>query len=784
MGRFTGWLALIVILGGLGYVMYEDLKLRREQSAVSAEAPAVEPVDVVAVDAAVPPPPAAARPPPADASQVPVGPSDAPEPAGERAVAAADTTAPTDAGDTPAQAASDSATPSGAPDAASEAEAAGSPDEPVQAGAAPGVAPEVAPDAAPSPAESASAATPPAESEVLDEETAVSEAVTATPEAMAPEPEAAVAEPEAPPAPATEADEPAAVADATVLSDEGADGTKVPPQAPEETRATAAPDEPVPAGTVEADASPPGRDAGGTQVVAAPEGAPGAPDGGGDPVSESSGLDRSLQAAPTPEAEPGTVIAAVDPDADVDGRAPAEPTPLQPGVETETAAAPPTFDIVRVEPSGDAVIAGVAPPNAEIAIVSGANTLARATADPTGEWVIALEEPLPAGQYDLAIRATTDDGATSVSDQRVAVLVPEAEEEEPLVILNTPDGPSMVLQVPAAPEPSAPAVSDAGAATIDGTSAPAIADATASGSPTQDADGAVAPAAADAASPSPAPATIAEVEPTAPEPDGTVPPAVSGAPVVPEAAPAQPEVAALEPEPTPPAGAESAVAPEPVAPAVITEAPATTDADEEAAVGSETAVAVEPEPAPEPEPIVPVVVVTAVEAETSGALFIAGTAITPEVVRVYLDDLLLGEATPSPSGTWLLEVQRELPAGTYDVRADQVESGSGTVVARAEVPFEREVDVAILTPVAEAGGPAGAVATGTLSGPTTVIIKRRDNLWRISRQLYGKGVRWSTIYQANKDQIRNPRWIYPGQVFILPQGNVEWSDGDVRAAAE
>ena len=63
------------------------------------------------------------------------------------------------------------------------------------------------------------------------------------------------------------------------------------------------------------------------------------------------------------------------------------------------------------------------------------------------------------------------------------------------------------------------------------------------------------------------------------------------------------------------------------------------------------------------------------------------------------------------------------------------------------------------------------------------IIKRRDNLWRISRELYGKGIRWSTIYQANKDQIRNPRWIDPGQVFILPEGNVDWEE-DAKVAAE
>ena len=106
------------------------------------------------------------------------------------------------------------------------------------------------------------------------------------------------------------------------------------------------------------------------------------------------------------------------------------------------------------------------------------------------------------------------------------------------------------------------------------------------------------------------------------------------------------------------------------------------------------------------------------------------------------------------------------------------------MIARAEVPFEREVEVAVLRPVAETGGAEGATATGTMSNPTTIIIKRRDNLWRISRQLYGKGIRWSTIYQANKDQIRNPRWIYPGQVFVLPEGNAEWAEDGTDTTAK
>jgi nucleoid-associated protein YgaU len=50
----------------------------------------------------------------------------------------------------------------------------------------------------------------------------------------------------------------------------------------------------------------------------------------------------------------------------------------------------------------------------------------------------------------------------------------------------------------------------------------------------------------------------------------------------------------------------------------------------------------------------------------------------------------------------------------------------------------------------------------------SVIIRRGDTLWQISRRLYGQGVRYTTIYLANSNQIRNPDLIEPGQVFQVP----------------
>lgn len=49
-----------------------------------------------------------------------------------------------------------------------------------------------------------------------------------------------------------------------------------------------------------------------------------------------------------------------------------------------------------------------------------------------------------------------------------------------------------------------------------------------------------------------------------------------------------------------------------------------------------------------------------------------------------------------------------------------------------------------------------------------VIIRRGDTLWQISRRVYGQGVRYTTIYVANAEQISNPDLIEPGQTFTVP----------------
>ncbi|MBV8926315.1 MAG: LysM peptidoglycan-binding domain-containing protein [Bradyrhizobium sp.] len=61
-----------------------------------------------------------------------------------------------------------------------------------------------------------------------------------------------------------------------------------------------------------------------------------------------------------------------------------------------------------------------------------------------------------------------------------------------------------------------------------------------------------------------------------------------------------------------------------------------------------------------------------------------------------------------------------------------------------------------------ASAPAGAHAT------SSKVISRGDSLWRISRITYGDGSQYALVYRANRDRIRDPNLIYPGQTLVIP----------------
>ena len=74
---------------------------------------------------------------------------------------------------------------------------------------------------------------------------------------------------------------------------------------------------------------------------------------------------------------------------------------------------------------------------------------------------------------------------------------------------------------------------------------------------------------------------------------------------------------------------------------------------------------------------------------------------------------------------------------------------------------------------AVAGEPETVEQAPLQASKTSVIIRRGDTLWQISRRIYGKGVRYTTIYLANEAQISDPDRILPGQVFGVPDKTAE-----------
>ena len=154
------------------------------------------------------------------------------------------------------------------------------------------------------------------------------------------------------------------------------------------------------------------------------------------------------------------------------------------------------------------------------------------------------------------------------------------------------------------------------------------------------------------------------------------------------------------------------------------------------------------------------IVIDAISYDATGDVALTGRAPSDGFVRVYLDNQPV-EVTPiNDSGEWSTDL-RDIETGVYTLRVDQVEA-DGTVVSRAETPFRREAREAIQT-LADEGADAGPDEHISL-----VTVQPGNTLWGISSNAYGEGMLFVRVFEANRDKIRDPDLIYPGQVFTVP----------------
>jgi nucleoid-associated protein YgaU len=163
------------------------------------------------------------------------------------------------------------------------------------------------------------------------------------------------------------------------------------------------------------------------------------------------------------------------------------------------------------------------------------------------------------------------------------------------------------------------------------------------------------------------------------------------------------------------------------------------------------------------------VALDSVDYDKDGNIVFAGRGAKSGIVRVYVDNALAGEVLTSQDGKWTFSGGQAVVPGKHVLRADELKA-DGTVSSRVELPFLRE-DVTKLAAAEPAAEQSTTAETPIVKDPTHMVIQPGNNLWRLSRKIYGKGMRYTVIWEANKDQIRNPNRIYPGQVFVMPKAN-------------
>ena len=140
-----------------------------------------------------------------------------------------------------------------------------------------------------------------------------------------------------------------------------------------------------------------------------------------------------------------------------------------------------------------------------------------------------------------------------------------------------------------------------------------------------------------------------------------------------------------------------------------------------------------------------------------GGVAVTGRGSPNSIVRFYLDNSPVSSTAVDETGYWSADLS-DIEAGVYTLRLDQLDQ-SGKVSSRIESPFKREDRNVLADQMKDIASPARI---------NVITVQPGNTLWAISRERYGRGILYVQVFDANKDKIRDPDLIYPGQIFDLP----------------
>ena len=161
----------------------------------------------------------------------------------------------------------------------------------------------------------------------------------------------------------------------------------------------------------------------------------------------------------------------------------------------------------------------------------------------------------------------------------------------------------------------------------------------------------------------------------------------------------------------------------------------------------------------------------------------AETPFKREAAEELAELMAAGTAPEEPS----VEVPSESAAVAQAVATDalpSVEPEAADDTAPEKVVTQLEVnvqaEVAELNPQDEQSSDGGSVAAEGQPAETASILRTPSKqfrvrtvqpgstLWAIAKESYGAGIEYFKVFEANKERIRDPDLIYPGQVFEIP----------------